>query len=224
MLCTQRLRFPSAGWIVTTLDKISRLCYNIAMTNPEQSHQLPATPQQAAELLTEVGTLTTLQGTNYGDRNTFGTPLEEVPTAIAEHLPTPDATSDVSHSAYIVQIFDRATGQPKREGVVGMVTVTRHEKPVPGVIYAAHANYHITTSDGGETYGLERHATNTERGLHMVRSLGRTSLDPAQMLAELTALKDKVERERPIEQAMGLFTVTQTEAQQVIDLTAGLNK
>jgi len=194
------------------------------MTDPEFSKYVIATPQQAAELLTEIGTLTTLQGKNYSDRNSIDKTLEVVPTAIAEHLPTPDPTSEVSHSAYIEQIFDCATGQPKRDGVVGMVSVTQHEKPVPGVIYAAHANYHLTTDNGGETYGLERHVTNTEHGPHMARKLGRTSLDPIEMLAELTALRDKVDQERPIEQAMGLSTVSQIEAQQVIDLTAALNQ
>lgn len=194
------------------------------MTSPERIHDQPATPQQAAELLTEIGTLTTLQGQNFGDRNGFETPVDEVPTAIAEHLPTPDPRSEVSHSAYFEQLFDRATGQPKRDGLVGMVTISQHEKPVPGIIYAAHANYHLITDDGGETYGLERHVTNTEHGAHIARKIGRSSANPTAWLAELTALQEKVEQERPIEKAMGLLTVSQTEAQQVIDFTAGLNQ
>jgi len=97
-----------------------------------------------------------------------------------------------------------------------MVTVTQHEKPVPGIIYAAHPNYHITTDNGGETYGLERHVTNTEHGPHMVGSSVRVSL--ADMRTELA----RVQRERPIEKAMGLLTVTEAEALQLIDLVARL--
>ncbi len=78
-----------------------------------------------------------------------------MPSEVAKHLPEPsELSAKVKDSAYIVQIFDQETGQPKRDGVVGMVTFTRNEKPVPRLSYAAHANYHITTADGGNTYGF----------------------------------------------------------------------
>lgn len=170
------------------------------MTTPESSHDQLATPDQASALLAEVGTLTTIQGKNYGDRNTFGTPVAEMPEEVAKHLPTPAETSgEVNDSAYIVQIFDRETGQPKRSGVVGMVSFTRAEKPDPNLIYAAHVNYHITTKDGGATYGVERHVTNTEHGPHKARQLhermGRMLLDPAgatkDMLQDLIAKRER---------------------------------
>ncbi len=191
------------------------------MTNPELAGGAPSTPQQASTLLGEVGELTTLQGRNHGDQNTFETDVAEMPTEVSQHLPDPDTLSgEVKDTAYIVQTFDHATGQPKRDGVVGTVTFTRTEKPDKDLSYAAHANYHITTDNGGETYGLERHVTNTEHGPHRV---GRAALDPAALLDELTALRDRVEESRPVEQAMGMFTVTQTEARQVIDFTKDLN-
>lgn len=202
------------------------------MTNPEFSKEQLANPKQVEALLSEVGTLTTLQGKNYGDRNTFGAPVAEMPEEVAKHLPEPDETSgEVKDSAYIQQIFDRDTGQPKREGVVGMVSFTRNEKPDPNLSYAAHVNYHITTKDGGETYGLERHVTNTEHGPHKAREmqqrLGRMATDPTaiqEMLSELTSLRDRVGATRPVEQAMGMFDVTQSEAQQVIDYVRSLNR
>lgn len=202
------------------------------MSDPERSHEQLATPQQASDLLGEIGTLTTIQGKNYGDRNTFGTDVPEMPTEVASHLPEARSTSsEVKDSVYVVQIFDRATGQPKREGVVGMATFTRHEKVDQDLTYAAHVNYHVTTQDGGATYGVERHVTNTEHGMHKVREtqqkLGRAMIDPAgaahDMLQELTSLRDRLDASRPAEQAMGMFDVTQTEAQQVIDFTRSLN-
>lgn len=184
------------------------------MTTPEFSQEQLVTPEQAGALLNEVGTLTTIKGANYGDRNTFGTPVAEMPEEVAKHLPNPAETSgEVKDSAYIVQIFDRETGQPKREGVVGMVSFTRNEKPDPNLSYAAHVNYHITTKDDGATYGAERHVTNTEHGPHKAREmqqkLGRMMVDPGaaaqEMLSELTSLRDRVETTRPVEQAMGMF-------------------
>jgi len=202
------------------------------MTGPEQSHEQLATSQQAQDLLKEVGTLTTIQGKNYGDRNTFGTNVSEMPEEVAAHLPEPRSDSSESEdSVYIGQIFDRETGQPRREGMVGIVTFTRKEKVDKDLMYAAHTNYHITTKDGGATYGLERHVTNTEHGPHkareMYQKLGRSMVDPASaaqdMLKEITSLRDRIDTTRPLEQAMGLFDVTQEEAQQVIDFTKGLN-
>lgn len=193
------------------------------MTTPERSNETPATPDQAHDLLIEIGTLTTLQGINYGDRNTFGTDLDILPTEVAQHLPAPEPTSTVKQSAYIMQNFDRETGQPMREGVVGMVSFTLDEKPDPDLTYAAHVNYHITTNDGGNSYDLERHVTNTEHGPHTARAIGKTSIDPAKMLEDLISLRDRVEQLRPIEKATGMFTVTQVEAQQVIDFVRELN-
>ncbi len=57
--------------------------------------------------------------------------------------------------------------------------------------------------------------------------LGRMAVDPAgaanDMLQELTSLRDKIDANLPTEQAMGMFDVTQGEAQQVIDFTKALN-
>ncbi|SRR6266568_5027660 len=100
------------------------------MKSHEFSHdQEPATHDQAAALLNEIGTLTTIQGKNYGDRNTVGVAVPEMPSEVAEHLPEPHSTSSsFDDSAYIQQIFDRETGQPKRKGVVGMATFSRRER------------------------------------------------------------------------------------------------
>lgn len=201
------------------------------MTSPEYSHDQLATPEQASTLLSEVGTLTTLQGKNYGDRNTYGTPVADMPEEVAKHLTAPSETSgEVKNSAYIVQIFDRETGQPKRDGVVGMVTFTRNEKPDPNLSYAAHVGYRITTADGGGTYGVVRYVTNTEHGPHevleMQQKLGRAATDPRgaaeDMLQELQA-RERLNQTRPVEQAMGMFDVTQAEVQQVIGFVESLN-
>jgi hypothetical protein len=197
------------------------------MTTPEFTQEQPATLEQASDLLREVGTLTTLQGKNYRGRNIVSVDMQALPPEVAEHLPEAEAlSSEVKDSAHIVQMFDRETGQPKRDGVVGMVIFTRTEKPDANLSYAVHANYHLTTEDGGQTYGLERHVTNIEHGPHKAREmrrLGRAMLDPAGMLNELPALRDKFEASRSVEVAMGISTVSQTEAQQVIDFVSNLN-
>lgn len=202
------------------------------MTSNEHTHdQEPSTPKQAQDLLTEIGELTTLQGKNYGDRNTFGIEVPEMPSEVVEHLPElRDPSNKIEDSVYITQIFDRETGQPLLKGEVGIVTFTRKERVDEGLMYAAHANYHIKSADG-ETYNLERHVTNTEHGWHKVREaqgqMRRASTDASgfalEMLENLLAKKRNLEATRPIEKAMGMFDVSKNEAQQVIDFVHGLN-
>jgi len=205
------------------------------MTNPNfgpSSEQELATSEQAQGLLKEVGTLTAFQGKNYGDRNTYGDTVIAMPAEVAEHLPQPSSTSSsFEDSIYITQIFDRETGQPKRKGIVGMVSFTRKERVDPSLLYAAHVNYHITTQDG-ETFGMERHVTNTEHGRHKVAEMRREraemAIDPQRFalnqLAKLQSLKSAIDTTRPTEQAMGMSDVTQLEAQQVADYIRSMNE
>lgn len=193
------------------------------MTSPEFTHPEPSTPEQASLLLAEVGTLTTFQGSNYGDRNTFGMPIAELPPTVAEHVPHQGSSSKVANSVYVVQIFDRDTGRPKRDGVVGSITFTQQQEPTPGVIYTADVNYHITSSDSGETYGLERHVTNTEISTQNAKEREEAVANPIAFLAGLTALRIRVEDARSTEAAMGLLTVTGTEALQLIEFAKSLN-
>ncbi|MFZ2545129.1 MAG: hypothetical protein WAW80_04080 [Candidatus Saccharimonadales bacterium] len=205
------------------------------MTNPNFNssfeHEL-ATPEQARELFQEVGILTTFQGKNLGDRNTFGNVVEMTPSEVASHLPEPQDTSESSEdSVYVVQIFDRETGQPRQDGVVGMVTFKRAERVDPQLIYAANANYHITKE--GEAFGVERHVSHTEHGRHKVtekrRQQAQIAIDPSafalEQLSRLGALKkSKVDASRPVEQSLGMFDVTLTEVQQIIDFVRSINK
>lgn len=205
------------------------------MTNPNfepSAEQDLATPEQPQELLKEVGKITTFQGKNYGDRNTYGDVVVTMPDQVAHHLPQPSSTSSsFEDSIYITQIFDRETGQPRRKGVVGMVRFTRNERVDPSLLYAAHVNYHITTQDG-EAFGMERHVTNTEHGRHKVQEMRRKqaqmAIDPygsaTELLAELESFKSRIDTTRPMEQAMGMFDVTKVEAQQVIDYIRKMNE
>jgi len=43
------------------------------------------------------------------------------------------------------------------------------------------------------------------------------------MLAELNTLKDRLEAARPLEKAMGVYTVGQAEAQQVVEFMKSLD-
>lgn len=204
------------------------------MVNPNlepSAEQELATPEQARELLQEIGQITTFRGKNYGDRNTYGDTVTSVPDEVAVHLPQPSSTSSsFEDSVYITQIFDRETGQPLRKGVVGMASFNRKERVDPSLLYAARVNYHITTQDG-ETFSIERHVTNTEHGKHKVaekrRQQAQMSIDPSafalEQLVRLQSLKSRVDTSRPMERAMGMFDVTQSEAQQVIDYLNGIN-
>lgn len=205
------------------------------MTNPnfEPSAEIElATAEQAQELLQEIGKITTLHGKNCGDRNTYGNIVVATPDKVAEHLPQPTSTSSAfEDSIYITQQFDRATGQPLRKGVVGMVTFTRNERVDTSLTYATRVNYHITTQDG-ETFGMERHVTNTEHGPHkaqeMRRKRAQMAIDPLgstiELLAKLESLKSRIDTTRPIEQAMCMFDVTKTEAKQVTDYICSINE
>jgi hypothetical protein len=95
----------------------------VVKANPDRDEELPATPKQAADVFTEIGTLTTLQGKNFGDEHTFEAPLEEVPQAIAEHLPAP--ATEATREVWATQRFDHTTGLPKREGTVGIVSFSQ---------------------------------------------------------------------------------------------------
>ncbi len=57
--------------------------------------------------------------------------------------------------------------------------------------------------------------------------LGRAALDPVtvarELLQDLFAQRERVNQTRPVEKAMGMFDVTQAEAQQIIDFVHGLN-
>lgn len=141
------------------------------------------------------------------------------PAEIDTHLPLGGLNShDVRDSAYIKFELERGTREPRSEGLVGMVSFTRSDEVVKGVIYAGHVNYHITHNDG--VFGLERHVTNTEHGQHMVKgALGQTArhaVDPLGQLMELLDLKARLDESRPIEAAMGMFDVSASEAEAII--------
>jgi len=143
----------------------------------------------------------------------------DTPREVDTHLP-PGGTDSyaVVDSAYIQFMLDWKTGEPITDGVVGMVSFSRGDEVVKGVIYAGHVNYHVTHIDG--MFGLERHVTNTEHGRHMViGALGRTArhaVDPAAQLEELLELKARIDESRPTERAMGMFDVSASEAEAVV--------
>lgn len=196
------------------------------MANPElRGNHLPATPEQAADLLEQIGTITTFLGKNMYDRSTYEEDLDEIPAAIAEHLPSTDDRPNVSNSLYAMQRYDHATGQPIRDGVVAILSITQSEKPNPGMQYASTVNYHITSQNGGISYGIERHVTSNEHGVGAVRrELATRGMSPEDRLERLTKLHDDTIKARQLELAMGLTTVTHTEAQQLIALTTSLSK
>ncbi len=193
-------------------------------SSAERIHEQPATPEQAASLLTEIGTVTTLRGKKYGIRSIYRKPVTEMPTEVTAHLPEVEsATSEVSESVYVSQVFDPETGQPRRNGIVGVVGFTRQEKQDPKHNYAAHTDYYITTNDG-DTYGMERHVSYTDHGprkLHEThQKIGRVSIDPnstaQQMLVGPTELRSNIDAARALEQETGMLTVTQSEADSII--------
>lgn len=189
----------------------------------------PSTPQQAHDIYTGLGELTALRGKNYGDTHLFGEVPVETPPEVATHFPkTENDSHDVQHTVDVTQKFDRESGEPRRSGVVGMVTFNQKEHRDQGLIYATHINYHVLADDG-ENYRLERHVTNTEHGPHRVaqhrQEMGRMATREGMVdkLAEMTALRDRVEATRGMEESLGLLTVSQPEAQQIIDVVTGLN-
>jgi len=186
----------------------------------------PATPAQAGEMFTRIGELTTLKGKNYGDTHAFSEVPVTVPDEVAAHFPVPDDISlEVRRTVYVTQKFDRTTGEPERSGVVGMVTFAQKDHRDAGLIYATHVNYHVITDDG-KTHRLERHVTNTEHGPHRVaQEAGKvvTRQSMLDKLAELTALRDRVDATRGMEQSLGLLTVSQPEADQILNVLADLN-
>lgn len=186
----------------------------------------PATPAQAGEVFTGIGELTALKGKNYGDTHAFGEIPVTAPNEVAAHFPVLDSTSlEVRHTVYVTQKFDRTTGEPKRSGVVGMVTFDQKDQRDAGLIYATHVNYHVITDDG-ETHRLERHVTNTEHGPHRVAQEASRAVTRQSMLdnlAELIASRDRVEATRGMEQSLGLLTVSQPEADQILGVLGELN-
>ncbi|HEV2403675.1 MAG TPA: hypothetical protein VGS08_05760 [Candidatus Saccharimonadales bacterium] len=203
------------------------------MTNHEFSHnQELATADQAVALLGEMATLITTRGKNYGESSIASADVPEMPSEIAAHLPEQHPTSiEVKDSIDIMQLLDRDSGQPLREGTVGIVKFTRREKVDRDLTYATHVNYHITTEDGSGTYSLERRVTNTEYGSRKVRearewrarALGDPKGTTNNLLQEVTSLLNRIDVNEPMEKAMGMFDVTQKEAQQVIDYVHYLN-
>lgn len=192
----------------------------------------PSTPQQAHDIYIGLGELTALRGKNYGGAHSFGEVPVETPPEVAAHFPTPEDNShDVRHTVCVTQKFDRGSGQPRRDGVVGVVTFNQKEHRDKGLIYATSVNYHVITdiTDDGENYRLERYVTNTEHGSHCVakhrQKMGilATSEDMVGRLAKLTALRDLIDATREMEESSGLLTVNQPEAQQIIDVVTGLN-
>jgi hypothetical protein len=186
------------------------------MSEPLKNPEQPASPEQAEQLFKGIGELTTLQGTNFGDRNTFGEVSVVVPDSVAEHLPFTETDSySVNRTVYVTQIFDRATGQPKQEGVVGMVTFGQEEKRDQDLGYWTNVNYHVVTQDG-QTHQLERHVTSGEFGkAHAAREAGRMAFTHEAMeqnLADLIALRDRVKESRKVEAELGVTVVTGREA------------
>lgn len=185
-----------------------------------------STPDQAAAIFAQIGELTALQGKNYGDSHSFGEVSVVVPEGVATHLPSSDVDSEsVRRTLYVTQKLNK-TGEPKREGVVGLVSFSQKERRDADLLYATHVNYHVVTDDG-ETFRLERHVTNTEHGKHQVaQQLAARSMVPESMetqLAGLLALKARVEESRKAEAELGLSTVSSLEADEIAQTLASFN-
>ena len=90
-----------------------------------------STPEQAASIFAQIGELTTLQGRNYGDSHSFGEVSVTVPEGIAAHLPSSEVDSEsVRRTLYVTQKLNK-TGEPKREGVVGIITFSQKNGEMP---------------------------------------------------------------------------------------------
>ena len=172
-----------------------------------------ATTQQAFELFKVVGFLTSAKGKNYGDRNTFGDKLGNMPEKVASHFTTPRPEClKLEDSFYLTHILDEQTG------VVAIATFDRHEHHPKDVIYATHVNYHVI-SDDGQNYRLDRHVTQTEHGPHMIKEEhDRNPIELYLDLLDLMELQARENEQRRIAQDAGLLTVRFQEVEQIINL------
>ena len=142
------------------------------MTTPDfNKAEKLSTPAQAEALNDAIKNLTADKELRpFSDRTWVTVSDIEIPASVDAHLPVVgDDSYSVDDSAFITFILDTETNTQKTSGVVGMVSFTRRNEVKPGLIYAAHANYHVTQKDG--IFGVERHDTNTEHGMHMVRRM-----------------------------------------------------
>jgi hypothetical protein len=204
-----------------TIYKIAILCYYFFMNSPNFDRaEKPSTPEQSRSIQDAIKQLTEGQTLSpYSDRLSVSLNNLDTPKKVDEHLPPAGIGSfDVSDSAFISYLHDWKTGEPITDGVIGMASFSRRDEVTPGLIYAGHVNYHITHQDG--EYGIERHVTNTEHGSHMVgQMLGRTAryaTNPASQLLDLLELKARLDESRPMEKALGMFDVSASEAEDVV--------
>jgi len=200
---------------------------NIRTLTEQYNPEKPSTPQQAEDIYKQLGELTALQGKNYGDSHSFGEVAVVAPDSVSDHFPPTETDSEsISRTLYVTQKLDRATGHPRRDGVVGLVTFMQKEKRDADLGYSTNVNYHVI-SDDGETYRLERHVTSTEFGKHRVaqeagRAVTREAME--QQLAELIALRDRVTESRKVEAELDISTVNALEAQQIVETLSALNQ
>jgi len=154
--------------------------------------------------------------------------LEEVPKEVAKHMPEVSPLSyDVAYEIYATQGNDYETGEPRTKGMIANVAFSQREFVDKGLIYATHVNYHIV-SDGSDELHLECHVTATEHGIHKVRELHaqrdrtmtREGLE--EQIDEWSDELRRIDETRPMETAAGMFKVTETEAQQIIDFCRSL--
>jgi len=197
---------------------------NEHIRTPEQ----PSTPQQAEEIFKLVAQMTTLKGKQYKHASAFGEDIVKFPKAVAEHLPTTEEDSlSVSRTIYITQELDHETGQPRRTGDVANLSFGQKEKRDEDLGYWTNVNYHVV-SDDGKSYRLERHVTSGESGkAYAARMAGKTAFSMEAMeqnLAELKDLLSRVEETNKVEAALGLTTVSNTEAEQILESLNTLNQ
>jgi hypothetical protein len=195
------------------------------MHTPERKAKPLATPDQAKDLLREIGTLTTLKG----KANTFSLTDSGAPTEVITHFPEPNASSKVAvDSVNISQRLDRQTGRPECDGTVATVRYMRDEHVDDEHTYSTHIGYNITTQDGGETYGMERWITSVESGPHTLQKAGemlmRYAVDMEVAPDKLKAQQEAAEARLTEERAMGINDVYEAEAQQIIGFVNDLNK
>lgn len=200
------------------------------MSNETNTPEIPSTPQQAEGVFAQIGELTALQGTRYGDRYTFGENAVTVPSSIAEHFPVlEDDSESASRTVYVTQKLDPATGQPLQEGVVGIVTFIQKEKLDAKQGCSTNINYHVITDNGGETHRLERHVTSTEFGeAQLAKHLARVALPPSReqieaQLADLKALRSRIDSTTGLENELGLNIVNTQEAQDIVETLHAFN-
>lgn len=189
-------------------------------------HEQPATPEQATEMFTQIGELTALKGVNFGSTCFFDEVPVTTPEEVAVHFPVPESTSlRVRRTALVTQTLDRTTGEPSRNGVVGMVTFRQIENRDESLMYATNVNYHVITNDG-TTHHIERHVTNIEHGPHRIVQKPHRVSTPQSMTDTLTGLVDlrnRVAETRGLERSLGLLAVSQPEAEQILEVLSDLN-